>query len=400
MMESDTPNPRLRMTSTAWRWRLAALIAIGVGATWIFWPSHRPTHDTVRTVKVETGTIDDVVTAQGKLEPKEYVDVGVQVSGQIKSLFVDVGNVVKKGQPLAEIDPRIYQSRVEEDAAQLKSLKAQVEAQAATLELAKRQQARNEEMFKAQAISKDAFDQGEATLKEASAKLNALKAQSEQIASQLAADKTNLEFTKIYAPMDGVIATLPVREGQTINAVQSAPTLMQVANLDVMTVRAQVAEADIPRVGMNMPAYFTTLGDMEHKWKGAVRLIQPSPEIINDVVLYDVLIDVDNPDHILMNGMSTQVFFQLGTAENVPVLPQEALGKRLPKEDNDKGKAYSVRTKDAQDRTVHVGLSDRTRVEIRDGLSAGDEVIVPSRAKPAGGNKGGGLPPGMAGPRL
>lgn len=355
----------------------------------------------IRTANVTKGNIEDVVTAQGKLEPKEYVDVGVQVSGQIKTLHVDVSDMVKKGQLLAEIDPRIYQSRVEETGAQLKSLRAQVEAQAALLELANRQHERNQEMFKSQAISKDTLEQGEAGFKEASAKLNSLKAQADQTASQLSADRTNLEFTKIFAPMDGVVASMPVRAGQTINSVQSAPTLMQLANLDIMTVRAQVAEADIPRVELGMPAYFTTLGDMEHKWKGVVQLIQPSPVVVNDVVLYDVLIDVENPEHQLMNGMSTQVFFQLGSAQDVAVLPMEALGKRLPQEDSDVGKAYEVKMQNEKTRTVFVGLMDRTNAEIKGGLNVGEVVVVPERAKPASTRgQSGRLPPGMSGPRL
>ena len=350
-----------------------------------------------RTVSVETGTVEDVVTAQGKLEPKDYVDVGVQVSGQIKKLHVDVGDNVKKGQLLAEIDPRIYQSKLDQDTALLHSLQAQVNEQKAALVLAQQQQARNQIMIKTKAISKDTFDQGKSALDQALAKLKSLQAQVDQTSSQLDADHTNLEYTKIYAPMDGTIATLPVREGNTVNAVQSAPTLMQVANLDVMTDRAQVAEADVMRLTSGTKAYFTTLGDMEHKFNGTVRLIQPSPEVINNVVLFDVLIDADNKERRLMDGMNTQVFFVLGEAENVPVLPLEALGKRVQKEDNASGKAYNVRIAGQKDPIiVHTGLADRTRVEIRDGLKEGDKVVIPSHDKPAG---TGGMP-GGGGPKL
>ncbi|MFZ4761463.1 MAG: efflux RND transporter periplasmic adaptor subunit [Alphaproteobacteria bacterium] len=383
------------------------LIIIAVGAAlfgFIHQSSHNPPTGT-RTATVENGSITDVVTAQGKLEPRKFVDVGLQVSGQIKKLHVDVGNIVQKGQLLAEIDSRIYQSKVEEDTAQLKSLKAQAEAQAASLELTRRQYQRNLAIFQQHAISKDTLDQAETALKEAQAKLKSLKAQAEQAASQLAADKTNLDFARIYAPMDGVVASLPVREGQTINSVQSAPTLMQLANLDVMTVRAQVAEADISHIQLNMPAYFTTLGDMERKWQGRVRLIQPTPEVINDVVLYNVLIDVENPEHLLMNGMSTQLFFQLGKVENVPILPLEALGRRLAKEDSDQGKAYQIQlyiNKKTEARTIFTGLSNRTHAQITQGLTVGDVVQIPARNnKTNSSTKTGGMPPaGMGGPRL
>ncbi len=386
------------------RRRKTAIVALLALLAWAGWhATHRKTDTGVaeRTATVETGSINALISAQGKLEPKDFVQVGLQITGQIKKLHVDVSDFVKKGDLLVEIDPRIYQSKVDVDHSQIKSLTAQLADQAAALELATLQQGRNQAMYRKKAISKDTFDQGAASLKSAKAKYDSLKAQIEQANSQLVADKTNLGFTKIYAPMDGVVASLPVREGQTLNSVQSAPTLMEIDNLDVMTVRAQVAEADVPHVTLGMPVYFTTLGDMEHKWRGTVRLIQPSPEVINDVVLYDVLIDTDNPGHKLLNGMSTQVFFELGAAENVPILSLEALGKRQPQEDADGAKAYSVQVKgEAAPRTVMVGLSDRTKAEIKSGLKAGDVVLVTPHAKPTGGQKTGGMPPGMGGPKL
>lgn len=374
------------------------LMALTFGfGLWLFLENSK-TQSTRRSVIVVLGTLEDVTTAQGTLEPKNYVDVGLQVSGQITKLHVDVSDSVKQGQLLAEIDPRIYASRVAEDAAQVKSLHAQVLQQQATLDLAISQHARNTAMYAQKAISKDTLDQSQAALKVAQAKVISLQAQEDQAASMLESDKTNLGFTKIYAPMDGVVASLPIREGQTINSVQSAPTLMRLANLDVMTVRAQVAEADIARLTLGMSAYFTTLGDMERRWKGTVRQIQPSPEIINDVVLYNVLIDVKNPQRILMDGMSAQVFFEIAKASDVPIVPLEALGKRLPKEDTI-GKAYAVRVAGKQ-RTVQIGLTDRTQAEIKDGLAMGDVVEIPDRTKPGSSRGGGGIPPGMTGPRL
>ncbi len=377
------------------------LIILAVAAiilAWrIFGGSGHENSKNQRVVTVETGTVEDVVTAQGKLEPKEYVDVGVQVSGQIKKLHVDIGDNVKKGDLLAEIDPRIYQAKLDQDTALLHSLEAQVLAQKAVLLLSEQEQARNETMIKTKAISKSAYDQGKSTMDQERAKLKSLEAQVEQTNSTLNADRTNLDYTKIYAPIDGTVTTMPVREGNTINAVQSAPTVMQVANLDVMTDRAQVAEADISRLKPDTSAYFSTLGDLERKFNGKVRLIQPSPEVLNNVVLFDVLIDADNKDRVLMDGMNTEVFFVLGKAENVPLLPMEALGKRMQNQDNETGKAYSVRViGKSEPVTIHTGLADRAHIEIRDGLNVGDKVIVPSHDTPTG---GGGRGMGR-GPRL
>src|SRR5688572_27919616 len=119
--------------------------------------------------------------------------------------------------------------------------------------------------------------------------------------------RANLDYSKIYALMAGTVTTVPTKEGQTLNANQSTPTVLQIANLDVMTVRAQVAEADVSRLTENLPAYFTTLGNNERRWPGRVRQVLPTPQIVNDVVLYDVLIDVKNEGHKLMTGMTTQV---------------------------------------------------------------------------------------------
>jgi macrolide-specific efflux system membrane fusion protein len=152
-----------------------------------------------------------------------------------------------------------------------------------------------------------------------------------------------------------------------------------------MTVRAQVAEADVSRIKENMPVYFTTLGNSERRWAGKVRQVLPTPQIVNDVVLYDVLIDVKNEGHKLMTGMTTQVFFIFGKAENALVIPAEVLTRRAAREDNDKGKAYRVAVitdSGREQRIIHVGLQTRTQAEVVDGLQEGEKVAV---NRPAGG---------------
>jgi len=379
---------------------IVGLMAIAAAA-WFFTTENKSgaSEPDARKVIVQKGTIEEVVTAQGKLEPKEYVDVGTQVSGQLKVLHVDIGNDVKKGALLAEIDPRLYESRLEANTAQLKSLQAQLSEQEANLSLARQQHARNDTLIKTDAISKDAYDISAAALKTAAARVNTQKAQIEQMQSTVEGDRTNLEYAKIYAPMDGTVVSLPTREGQTLNANQTAPTLMQLANLDIMTIRAQVAEADVMRLKVGMGVHFTTLGAQEKRWKATVRQILPSPEVINDVVLYNVLIDVDNRERLLMNGMSTQIFFELGTAADVLVLPIEALGKRVTASDSEAGLGYMVKRGD-KETLVHAGLMDRTNAEIRDGLKEGDEITIarpPQTTNQRQGNRVGGV---GGGPRL
>jgi membrane fusion protein, macrolide-specific efflux system len=370
---------------------LAVAVTAGGGWYWYSSASQKP-QDASTPVTVSRGNIEEVVTAQGKLEPQQYVDVGTQVSGQLKRIYVDIGDTVKQNQLLAEIDPRVFQAQVDAGEARLNSLRAQLNQQKAELTLAQQNLKRNQNLIAVNAVSQQVLQESESQAAVAKAQVDSIVAQMQETESNLKASRTNLGFTKIYAPMSGTITTLPTKEGQTLNANQTAPTVMQVANLNVMTVRAQVAEADVSRLKENMPAYFTTLGDSEHRWQGKVRQIQPSPQIVNDVVLYDVLIDVNNEGRRLMTGMTTQVFFILGKADNALILPAEVLTRRVPNADNDKGKAYrvSVVTPTGREpRTIHIGLLTRTQAEVTEGLNEGDQIAT-SRPGGTGGIQAGG----------
>lgn len=348
---------------------------------------------------IETGTLEDIVTAQGKLEPRQYVDVGAQISGQLKKIHTEIGDNVSPGQLLAEIDARLYDARVRADRARLKTLEAQFAEQNARVALAEQTHRRNKTLIKTHAISDETVQTSAANLDAARANLDAIAAQIEEAQSTLEGDITNLSYTRIFAPMAGTVVSQTAREGQTLNANQTAPVIMQIANLDTMTVRAQVAEADVMRLQIGTPVYFTTLGSQTRRWHGSVRQILPAPEIITDVVLYNALVDIDNRDRQLMTGMSTQMFFVLGRAENKPLIPISALGQRLPDNDTPEGTAYRVNVMvndTPQQRTVIIGLMDRRQAEVRKGLSAGDRVIVQSETTPGNSAK----PRYMGGPRL
>lgn len=348
------------------------------------------------------GNLEETVTAQGTLEPKQYVNVGAQVSGQLQKLHVDVGDMVEQGQLIAEIDPRVYESRLDEATAQVKSLQAQYTQQTAQLELAQQQFSRNEQLVAAQAISKDAYDTSAAALKAAKAQLNSLAAQIEQSKSTLSEAKTNLSYTKIYAPMAGTVISQTTQEGQTLNANQTAPTVVEVADLQTMTVRAQVAEADIGKVADGMPVYFTTLSG-DAKWETTVRQVIPSPEIVNDVVLYNVLADVSNTNGKLMSGMSTQMNFVVGDAKDAVLIPANALGKKLGEAKEKQGTPYQIFVPQGEtmvSKTVYVGLVNRNRAQIISGLNDGDTVAVPTSTEAAAGMAGGGGRRRAMGPRL
>ena len=368
-------------------WILPLVAAIGGGA---YWYQQRAASEAAApgpesVVRIEQGTVEEVVTAQGKLEPREYVDVGAQVSGQLKHIHVEIGDVVRKGQLLAEIDPRVYEARVQANEARLRTLRAQLAEQQAQIRLAERIYARNKRLIAEQAVSQEALEDSETNWRVAQARADSLRAQIEEAESTLDGDRTNLTFTKIFAPMDGTVVLQSAQEGQTLNAVQQAPVIVQLANLDRMTVRAQVAEADVMRITPRQAAYFTTLGAMEERWQGEVRQVLPSPEVINEVVLYNALLDVDNRDRRLMTGMSVQVFFVLGRAEDMPLVPLAALGERVPDADTAGGEAHRVQVKTATGsdaRIVQVGIRNRRVGAVLAGLKAGDEVLLPS-ATPA-----------------
>lgn len=343
-------------------------------------------------VEVKVGNIEDTVTAQGTLEPRQYVDVGAQVSGQLKKIYFAEGDSVKAGDLIAEIDPAIYLSRVHEDEARLKTLQSQKAEQQALVKQALQKFERRKSLYGISSVTKETLEDAQTSVEVARAQLISLDAQIEEAQYTLDADKTNLGYARILAPMDGTIVKQNVQEGQTLNASQSAPTLVQIADLDVMMVRAQVAEADIPRIKPGTPVWFTTLGAQSRKWDGTARQILPAPEVINDVVLYNVLVDADNKDHNLMTGMSTQMFFIVGKAENVPVIPRAALGRRVTDADNEKGEAYRVTKLDGKTETevtVHIGLTDRAQAEVRDGLSPGDTIVYTAEGTAPAGSRGG-----------
>lgn len=358
---------------------------------------------TETTAPITRGALEESVTAQGTLEPKEYVDVGAQVSGQLLRVNVAIGEVVKKGQLLAEIDPRVYLANEEAAIAKLKSLRAQLAQQEAQTRLTKRIYERNKALLKDKAVAQEELDTSAANYTVAVASEKSLMAQIEEQQSALEAVQANLSYTKIYAPIDGTVTAQPVRAGQTLNTMQSAPTILQVANLDVMTARAQVAEADVSRVKPGMQVYFTTLGAGERRWVGTVRQIEPTPELVNDVVLYNALVDADNQDRALMMDMSAQMFFVIGKVDNALLIPTQALLKPQPEKNTAQGKAYLVRVKSGkktQEQLVHIGMMTRTQAELLDGLNEGDRVVLPTAASTTNANSGSMRRPAMMGPRL
>ena len=309
------------------RWGLVAIIAaaIALGAYLFVSFSSKGEETALQTEKVTRGDIEVTISAAGKIAPKEEVAVGAQVSGQLEKLYVDVGDTVDAGDLLAQIDATIATTSVEGNRAQLKELRASRKQQQASLELLKSQAERASMLYEADAMAKADYEAAIADYEIAQGKLEAIDAQIERQSSTLQADLASLEFTKIYAPISGTVVSLEAVEGQTLNANQTAPTILTIADLTTMTVETDVSEADVLRITKDQAAWFTTLGDSDYRWETKVRQVLPTPEVLNDVVLYKALLDVDNPDGKLRTEMTAQVFFVVGSSKDAVLVPITAL---------------------------------------------------------------------------
>lgn len=360
------------------------------------------------TATVTRGDIEDSVTALGNLQPKNYVDVGAQATGQLKKLYVDIGDTVKEGQLLAEIDPQVQTAKVQTDQGNVANLRAQLSDRQAQYSLAQANYQRQQRLQAADATSKTDFDAAQQAMKSAAAQVNALRAQVSASQSQLNGDNVTLGYTKIFAPMSGTVVSVSIKQGQTINSVQQAPTILRIADLSLMTVWTQVSEADVPKLKVGMPVYFTTLGNPSKRWTGTLQQIQPTPTITNNVVLYTATFDVANPDQQLMTQMTAQVFFVTASAHNVVIVPVSALhqghahaGGRTSRTPNQgegsaaqtfhrrhharppklpAGQSYAfVRVVNADGsitpKRIVIGVSNRVSAQVISGLDVGDKVV-------------------------
>ncbi|MEN2979046.1 efflux RND transporter periplasmic adaptor subunit [Tistrella bauzanensis] len=380
---------------------LAVLAAIGAGG-WMWadrgMPANATTDADADVRLVTTGSIEHRVTALGLLEPRTFVDVGTQVSGQLDRVYVAIGDMVAEGALLAEIDPAIYETRVRGDEAKLRNLEAQLAQARAERDLARLRDDRARRLFRSNALSRDEADTSAADLRIATAKVDALLAQVSEARSTLDGDQANLGYTRILAPISGTVVSQTSVVGQTLNANQTSPIILRIADLATMTVRAQVTEADVVRIRTGQPVRFSTLGMPDRVWESRVRQVLPTPQTLNDVVLYDVLIDIANPDGALMTAMTAQVFFILDQAIDVPLVPLAAL------HDGADGRVVALRLPDGRTETrpVRIGLVDRGHAQVLAGLQPGDAVgIGPEPATggapgTVGSWRSGGRPPAAA----
>jgi len=386
------PEPCMKRPRPARRALLAALCLIPVAA-YAAWQILPPGRDKFATVQVTRGDIESSVTALGTLQPRRYVDVGAQASGQIQKIHVEVGDVVKEGQLLVEIDPSTQKAKLDAGRFSIENLKAQLQEQKAQHELAQQKYRRQQSLAAGGATREEDVQTARAELKATQARIDMFQAQIRQAEASLRSDQAELGYTRIYAPMAGTVVALDAREGQTLNAQQQTPLILRIAKLSPMTVWAEVSEADIGHVKPGMTAYFTTLSGGHRRWSSTVRQILPVPPKPLDqtsqgggspasssksgsarVVLYTVLLDVDNSDNALMAEMTTQVFFVASQAKDVLTAPVAALQGTATA--NRQTAQVIAANGEIQLREVHTGISDRLKVQVLEGLSEGDHLLV------------------------
>jgi len=426
----------------------AIIVLAGAAAAWVL---RKPAAPSLATSSVTRGDLEQTVDATGVIDAYKLVSVGAQVSGQIKSLKVQLGDVVKQGDLIAEIDSVTQQNSLKNAQAALENIRAQRAVQTASLKESELAFARQKEMLAAEATSRADYEAAEANLASTRAQIRALDAQIMQRETELSTAQANLGYTRITAPIDGTVVAVVAEEGRTVNANQSAPTIVKLARLDLVTVNAEISEADVVKVKPDMPVYFTILGKPDHKYEARLRTVNPAPASISTdsttsssssssssstAVYYNALFDVENPDGTLRIDMTAQVSVLLAQASDALLIPTVALGPKVPeggpagaqREPRSLGEAqrqqrqararpdaaalansnsYIVRVlgKDGQPapRRIKVGLNNGSSVQVLEGLEEGEQVVVgevtDAEKASARGNTRGPMSPMMGGPR-
>jgi macrolide-specific efflux system membrane fusion protein len=355
------------------------------------------------TTAVTHGNIQDTVLATGSLQANTVISVGAQVSGPIQQLYVKVGDVVKAGDPIAQIDSTQQQNAVKSSEAALASAKAQLAEQQATLEQTQAALTRAKGLAKQSFMSQADLQTAQANYDVANAKIDETNASINQ--AQIAVDTAqhNLTETKIVAPSAGTIVAVLVNQGQQVSAQQSSPTIVKIADLDTMVIDAQISEADVTKVRPGQQVYFTILGDPSHKIAATLRSINPAPQAIgtedtgiasdSTAIYYDGLFDVPNPNQTLRIAMTANVTIVLKDEPNALLVPASAV--HAGRNGSEFVAVYDPATRKVSPTRVKVGINNNVMASIESGLQEGQLVVTSGRG--AGAAAPGGQPGGPGG---
>lgn len=338
------------------------------------------------TEEARLGRIDKSVLATGSVRANQRIEVGAQVSGKIQKIYVTLGQTVKRGELLAEIDSSNQQNQLDTAQAQLSIYKAQLNSHQTALAVAESNYNRLSKLYQQKSTSQTELENARNSLASAKASVEQSKAQIRSAEISVNDARVNVGYTKITSPIDGVIVSIPMSEGQTANSNQISPTIVQVADLSKMLIKLEISEGDIAQVRENQTVTFTTLSDPNRVYQGVIESVDPALTTLTDnnysetsgnstAVYYYANVLIDNSDNSLRIGMTTQGRVVIAEKNDVLLAPTSAIKKR-------KGQNFIevLENGKAVEKEVQLGLADSQNTEIVSGLNKGDKIITAQRS--------------------
>ncbi len=383
-------------------------LAVAAGAAYYFFSSNSKQETTYLTESVTRGNVEKTVVASGSVESVNEVDVGAQVSGKITKLYVKLGQEIKKGEMIADIDSTTQINTLNTKKAALVSYQAQLKAKKTAYDVALSSYNRLSKLYTQKATSLDSLNSAKSTLDNAKAEMEAIEANIKQAEIEVNTAETNVGYTKITAPMDGTVISVPVSEGQTVNANQTTPTIVTIADLSKMKIKPEISEGDITKVKAGQEVSFTILSDSQTVYHSVIDSVDPANTTTSDssstssstsssssssttsAIYYYANVLIDNPNRTLRIGMTTENNIKIANAKDVLLVSNMAIQKR-------DGKSFVNVLNDKnqpEQREVETGVQNDFKTEIKSGLNEGEKVIV---SQVANGEKVGSMP---RGPRM
>ena len=381
-------------------------LLVAAGAAYYFFSSNSKQETTYLTESVTRGNVEKTVVASGSVESVNEVDVGAQASGKITKLYVKLGQEIKKGEMIADIDSTTQINTLNTKKAALVSYQAQLKAKKTAYDVALSNYNRLSKLYTQKATSLDSLNTAKSTLDNAKAEMEAIEANIKQAEIEVNTAETNVGYTKITAPMDGTVISVPVSEGQTVNANQTTPTIVTIADLSKMKIKPEISEGDITKVKAGQEVSFTILSDSQTVYHSVIDSVDPANTTTSDssstsslssssssttsAIYYYANVLIDNPDRTLRIGMTTENNIKIANAKDVLLISNMAIQKR-------DGKSFVNVLNDKnqpEPREVEIGVQNDFKTEIKSGLNEGEKVIV---SQVANGEQVGSMP---RGPRM
>ena len=381
-------------------------LLVATGAVYYFFSSNNKQETTYLTESVTRGNLEKTVVASGSVESVNEVDVGAQASGKITKLYVKLGQEIKKGEMIADIDSTTQINTLNTKKAALVSYQAQLKAKKTAYDVALSNYNRLSKLYTQKATSLDSVNTAKSTLDNAKAEVEAIEANIKQAEIEVNTAETNVGYTKITAPMDGTVISVPVSEGQTVNANQTTPTIVTIADLSKMKIKPEISEGDITKVKAGQEVSFTILSDSQTVYHSVIDSVDPANTTTSDssstsslssssssttsAIYYYANVLIDNPDRTLRIGMTTENNIKIANAKDVLLVSNMAIQKR-------DGKSFVNVLNDKnqpEPREVETGVQNDFKTEIKSGLNEGEKVIV---SQVANGEQVGSMP---RGPRM